>query len=185
MNDWVLAVGLLVGVVALGSACLVWVKKQQFGFGGAVLCALGTVLIGMGIWRSVSVTVSDGGMEFSAVQADVDEAVDAALQMAEELDSLSRGLEGVKSQLIELAEQLAAQGSASSASARAIRTNIQLLPTANVARLDSVVTRLATGACIVSAGSDRARVDDVTRAACDAMAERMRGTAAWTPTGRN
>ena len=63
IENTVVLVGLAVGTAALGTACAVWYRKQQFGMGGATLSVVGVVLIGLSIWSGVTFSITADGLE--------------------------------------------------------------------------------------------------------------------------
>ena len=75
--DWakVLAVlgGVCIGIFAVYSPSWVWLRKQIFGWGSAVLCAFGTILIVASIFRNVTFVVDIPKFEFrlAEIKADI------------------------------------------------------------------------------------------------------------------
>jgi hypothetical protein len=59
-------VGVVVGSLTIGTACVVWARKHVFGFAGSILCIAGIVLIGLSILQSVEFVVNPSGIKFSA-----------------------------------------------------------------------------------------------------------------------
>jgi len=63
IENLVVLVGLAVGTAALGTACAVWYRKQEFGIGGSTLSIVGVVLIGLSIWTGVSFSITGDGLQ--------------------------------------------------------------------------------------------------------------------------
>src|SRR4051794_4988590 len=62
---------LVVGCLAIVSACFHWVRTQRFGTAGAVLSTVGLILVGISVWASV---------EARAPRAEIKPPDDTALQ---------------------------------------------------------------------------------------------------------
>lgn len=62
MKEWAYIIGIVIGGIAVLTACVVWYRKQTFGTGGTLLCIVGVVLIGMSVWGSVKIKLP-GGVE--------------------------------------------------------------------------------------------------------------------------
>jgi hypothetical protein len=60
--------GVVVGIFAVFSPSWVWFRKQLFGWGSAVLCLFGTVLIVSSIFRTVNVAVAPSGLELKLAE---------------------------------------------------------------------------------------------------------------------
>jgi hypothetical protein len=67
--------GAILGCVAIGAACIVWVRKMAFGYGGSALCVTGLVLLGLSVWQSVNLRLNAGPMvlhaEWAAIVGDI------------------------------------------------------------------------------------------------------------------
>jgi hypothetical protein len=57
------SVGMLFGAVMVITACLVYWKHRQFGLAGIVLSTLGTILIGLSIWKGMDVSINKEGLK--------------------------------------------------------------------------------------------------------------------------
>jgi hypothetical protein len=62
MNSIVVAFGLGLGTLLLGSVCWTYMTKNLFGLGGAVLSTFGLILAGMSVWNTVDVSVTASGI---------------------------------------------------------------------------------------------------------------------------
>jgi hypothetical protein len=73
-------IALIVGTLMLGCVCFVYVKHRAFGFGGTVLSALGVILLGMSVWRSIDVSLSKEGIKakLNQVEATAKQATETA-----------------------------------------------------------------------------------------------------------
>src|SRR3954453_4114824 len=87
---------LVVGCLAILSACFHWVRTQRFGTAGAVLSAVGLILVGMSVWASV---------EARAPKRETPPADNTAVQRSVE-DGNTRTLAAVKESNKQLADQL-------------------------------------------------------------------------------
>ena len=74
--------GVIFGCAAISSSCVVWVRKQIFGYGGSGLCFAGVILLGLSIWHSVEFGVGSTGLSFKAARDIVTSAASAADQTA-------------------------------------------------------------------------------------------------------
>ncbi len=74
--------GVIFGSAAISSSCVVWVRKQIFGYGGSALCFAGVILIGLSIWHSIEFGVGSTGLSFKAARDIVVSAASAADQAA-------------------------------------------------------------------------------------------------------
>jgi hypothetical protein len=72
--------GVIFGSAAIGSSCVVWVRKQIFGYGGSGLCFAGVILLGLSIWHSVEFGVGSSGLSFKAARDIVVSAASSADQ---------------------------------------------------------------------------------------------------------
>lgn len=94
--------GLVIGAVMLVIICIVHVRRERFGLGGAMLTVFGALLVGMSIWESAKFSFSpDGGFgaevtrlqeqvealsgEVSSVQAETRALADTNLRLEREL----------------------------------------------------------------------------------------------------
>ena len=78
LENAVVLVGLIVGAAALGTACAVWYRKQEFGIGGATLSVVGVILIGLSIWSGVTFSITADGL-----QVELDSLEERLAQVAE------------------------------------------------------------------------------------------------------
>jgi hypothetical protein len=58
--------GAILGCAAIGAACIVWVRKMAFGYGGSALCLTGMVLLGLSVWQSFNLHLDAGPMVLRA-----------------------------------------------------------------------------------------------------------------------
>jgi hypothetical protein len=61
-----LTVGLVLGTLALFGVCYAWLRNQTFGVGGAGMSVVGTALLGLSLWQSLEVSMSDKGVSLKA-----------------------------------------------------------------------------------------------------------------------
>ncbi|WP_169567560.1 tetratricopeptide repeat protein [Sneathiella limimaris] len=54
-------VGMLLGSGLLICVCIVYVKKHLFGVGGSVMSVVGTILVGIGIWSTIEISIAPDG----------------------------------------------------------------------------------------------------------------------------
>lgn len=71
-------VALILGTAMLASVCFVYVRNQSFGLGGVIMSGLGVVLVGMSVWKSIDISLSDKGVTAKLEQ------VEAQAKRAEE-----------------------------------------------------------------------------------------------------
>src|SRR3954449_6655655 len=117
---------LVVGCLAILSACFHWVRTQRFGTAGAVLSAVGLILIGMSVWASVEARVpraeikppdntalqhliEDGNARTLAAVKEADKQLDAKVQeLAQKThEEQERLLSEVQSQILAIRTALA------------------------------------------------------------------------------
>jgi hypothetical protein len=75
-------IAMVVGAVMLGAVCFVYIKHQSFGLGGVSLSALGVVLLGMSVWRSIDISFDEKGVraKLNQVEAVANQAAATASQ---------------------------------------------------------------------------------------------------------
>lgn len=113
--------GVATGTVLLLSVAWVWIKKQTFGMGGAVMCMSGIALVGLTVWRSLQFEITENGFiaRFSQQLADLNAKVeqnDSALdtiattnaELSRDMGALNESITSTTQQFQVLTEQLAA-----------------------------------------------------------------------------
>ena len=81
-----LITGIIVGVICLLAAVHNHIKYQNFGLGGAVLVAFGSMLLGLSVWQSVELSIDSEGRITAKYKQQQDigaEAADRNSQFAE------------------------------------------------------------------------------------------------------
>ncbi|HEY3302914.1 MAG TPA: hypothetical protein VGL70_05185 [Candidatus Binatia bacterium] len=131
-------VGLILGTLAVGSACYVWVLHRAFGVGGGSLSVVGFALVGLSIWSSVKIQVSEGGLqaEFQRLSRQVQAVAQANETVTQEVKKIGETTEIGKRQFVELTRVLEAQQVAKPNQLENIRRPILTAPTVDVKRLD-------------------------------------------------
>jgi len=116
-------VGLILGTLAVGSACYVWIRHRVFGVGGGSLSVVGFALVGLSIWSSVKIQVSEGGLqaEFQRLSRQVQAVAQANETVAQEVKKIGETNEIGKRQFVELTKVLEAQRVAQPAQLENIR----------------------------------------------------------------
>ena len=128
---------LVVGCLAILSACFHWVRTQRFGTAGAVLSAVGLILIGMSVWASVEARapraeikppdntalqhlIEDGNARTLAAVKEADKQLDAKVQeLAQKThEEQERLLSEVQSQILAIRTALASGASGATAATR-------------------------------------------------------------------
>jgi hypothetical protein len=56
----------LMGCAIIASVCFSWLKNQSLGQGGAVLCLVAVVLIGLPLWKSIKMNYGKEGISVEA-----------------------------------------------------------------------------------------------------------------------
>jgi len=64
-QSWIFVVAVLVGTGMILCASSVWLRRQVFGFGGSMLTVFGVVLVGLSVWKHISVEVTAESTRFS------------------------------------------------------------------------------------------------------------------------
>jgi hypothetical protein len=144
-------VGMILGSGAVSSAAFVWIRYRAFGTGGSVLSLLGVALVGLSIWSSVKINVSDQGFqaEFQKLAQQVDavaESSQAGIQanreVAQEVKNVAEATEAAKQQFIELTTTLEAKGTLDPAKRAEILRPVLTAPVVDLKRLDSATKKL-------------------------------------------
>ena len=78
--------GIVVGVSCIFAAILVWWRRQTFGFGGAVLCGVGVVLIGLSVWQTVEFEADKEKLSFKGAKQTIENAGEDANASAKRAD---------------------------------------------------------------------------------------------------
>ncbi len=141
MEQWVYVVGLVLGTFAIVAACGVWVRKQLFGAGGTVLSLVGLILVGLSVWKSVEISVTEGtvSVRLERLEQDLAEVTGANLAMAQELEKVANALTTTKQQFVQLTHVLENRGTLAPEVSRELRTPVDRLPTLDRARLNSAI----------------------------------------------
>ena len=108
MQDWAYVTGMIVGSMAILAASWVWIKYQRFGAGGGFLSFVGVVLVGLSVWSSARIEVSDGSLraEFERLQQQVDEVAATNRVVERSLDSVAVELGAGRASYLALARTL-------------------------------------------------------------------------------
>lgn len=146
MEDWVYVVGLIMGAVALGSACWVWLRKQTFGVGGGMLSLVGVILIGLSLWANVKVEVSAEGLkaEFERMERRLDAMAEANVSVSEEVRNLATVTETHRSQFVKLTESLERQQTLAPEILAPIRREVEAAPRIDERHLTTAIQQLQT-----------------------------------------
>lgn len=109
MTTVVFGVGLVLGSAMIGTVCMVYLKKQLMGFGGAVLTIFGVVLVGLSVWSTVQVKVSKDGfeVELDKLAQRVGQVEETTIVVAEDLASVATNAETDRAQFNTLTRELA------------------------------------------------------------------------------
>lgn len=135
----VVLVGMAVGTLAILTALAVCWSKKAFPMGSIGVMVIGLVLIGMSQWNSI--TFKAGGVEFAALQKQLEATAAAAAVVAHEAQNNAAAVEVTRRQLATLTTQLETR-SLSPQSATAIRSAIEAAPRADTNRLRVATTEL-------------------------------------------
>lgn len=109
IRDAAFVLGLVLGTLAIVSACWVWLRRQTFGVGGGVLSMVGLVLVGLSVWSTAKVQVSPtGGLsaEFERLERQVDELAERNAEVAEEVVKVAEAVDTTRSRFVDLTEAL-------------------------------------------------------------------------------
>lgn len=129
--------GIVIGSAAILAVAFVWIRKQTFGIGGSVLCSVGVVLLGLSVWTTMKIEISQQGIswEFERRLATVLEANEA---LTEEVQVLARNNEAARQQLTALTDTLQEARVLDVQRADQIRQPAQAAPSVNLQRLERV-----------------------------------------------
>jgi len=138
-------VGIGLGILAVASACYVWVSHQTFGVGGCTLSVVGLVLVGLSIWSGVKIKVGEGGLEaeFQRLSRQVEAVAQANETVIQEVKKIATVTETGKQQFIELTRVLEAQRVAKPTQLENIRKPVLTAPTVDLKRLDKALSAAA------------------------------------------
>ena len=109
MADIVIVVGLVLGSLAIGTACAVWWRHQQFGTGGSFLSVVGLVLVGMSIWSRVSFSVGGATVDLERLAQRVEDVARAGEEVSEAVAEVAEGTETTRRQFVDLTRALERQ----------------------------------------------------------------------------
>lgn len=129
--------GIIIGSIAILAVAFVWIRKQTFGVGGSVLCSVGVVLLGLSVWTTMKIEISQQGIswEFQRQLATVLEANQA---LTEEVQVLARNNEAAREQLSALTNTLQETRVLDVQRAEQLRQPMQATPNVNLQRLERV-----------------------------------------------
>lgn len=136
----VIIVGMAVGTLAILTALGVCWSKKAFPLGSIGVMAIGLVLIGMSQWNSI--TLKAGGVEFEALQKQLEATAASTAVVAHEAQNTAGAVDVTRQQLALLTTQLVATRSLAPQSATAIRAAIEAAPRADTNRLRVATTEL-------------------------------------------
>lgn len=152
MQDWVFAVGMILGIVALLGVLYVWIKRQVFGTGGSILSIVGFLLVGLSLWSNVKVAGPGMSLEFNRLEnrvADIEENTDV---ISEEVVKTAEKLETTSQQFISLTQQLETMPGIRGAAFEGVREPVVRATSPNVTRLKAISELQNRPARIPSAG---------------------------------
>ncbi len=138
IKNWAIVIGLVLGSVAVLSVCFVWIRRQTFGMGGAVLSLVGVILVGMSVWGKVKVEASEGGLtaEFETIKTQVNQVAEANTIVTEELEKAARNIDANRQQFSQLTQVLRERQSINQPQLEAIRRPILKVPRIDMDRLE-------------------------------------------------
>jgi hypothetical protein len=98
MPDVVVVVGLVVGVVCVGTVCLVFGRRRTFGLGGSVLCFTGLLLIGLSVWKNAEIQVADNGVtvKVTALEESVRNLKDASAALNTQVEGVAKATDMIR-----------------------------------------------------------------------------------------
>jgi hypothetical protein len=110
MSNIVIAFGLGLGTLLLGSVCWAYVTKHFFGLGGAVLSTFGLILVGMSVWNTVDVSVTGSGItakldsRLEKIEAGVAQAGQRTEAVTKQVGELSSKIESIDNKIVFIAQ---------------------------------------------------------------------------------
>ena len=139
MENWAYMVGMIIGAVAIGAVCWVWVRKQTFGTGGIGLSIVGVILVGLSVWKSVEVSYTNGNLvvRLQKLEQRLGQVAEASSAVTQEVQKLTDSANTTREEFLKLARTLEARGTLPAATIRDIRESIARAPTVDRAKLDS------------------------------------------------
>jgi hypothetical protein len=84
-------VGLIVGVVLIGSVCWVYLHSYDLSVGGIALALFGLILISLSVWRNIDLSVNEKGItaKFEQFAAEVKAETSAAKEKVEKTEHIA------------------------------------------------------------------------------------------------
>lgn len=138
----VVIVALVVGTIAILSACFVWVRHRTFGLGGGVLTGFGVILMLISVISEVRFEVSSSGARIEILRQQLTEAVEAVSEVAQEAQQLATQLEMTERNMRHLTEVVRRAPMLPDDARVRLRDSVQI-PPAFQPRLDSAIANLS------------------------------------------
>lgn len=137
-------VGIALGSIAVLSACVVWLRHQTFGAGGAGLSLVGVALVGLSLWTSISFSMSEGGFEarFDRLEGQVSDVASATETVTTEVQKIAEATETSRTQIVDLTQVLAERKLVAPEAASSIRAEAARAPRADAQELSRAAERL-------------------------------------------
>ena len=153
MESWVFGVGLAAGGLFVVSVCVVWLTKQTFGTGGAVMSFAGVLLVGLSVFKTANIGVTSDGV---SINFDLQQVAEDAVTISNELQTLSAAVQANKEGLMDVLARLEEEKVVDPATVASLRKPLETAPRLDTSRLNQASSRLAE---ISVRAADRAGLD--------------------------
>lgn len=136
--------GIILGSIAVLTACFVWLRHRTFGVGGGGLSLVGLALVGLSIFSTISISVSEAGVEakFQAMQERVNAVAEASAAVTEEVQKIAQSTEANRTQFLALTQSLEARNAVDPRAAADIRRQVEAARLPEERQLNEALKRL-------------------------------------------
>ena len=122
LEDLAILAGIVMGSLILLAVIAVYWRDQKFGYAGTVMSIMGITLIGLTVWRTVTIEITEDGIvavfqsqidELNAMVASVDSDVQSAIELnlavADSINTLATRVQTTDAQFVVLTQELERQ----------------------------------------------------------------------------
>lgn len=121
MDPWVYGTGLVLGIAVIVSVLWVWLRRQVFGTGGAVLSAIGVLLVGLSIYSNVQISGAGIQIQVQRLADQVNEVHETTGVISEQVINVADNAQTTQNQFLALTEELRSVPSISEAELEQVR----------------------------------------------------------------